>query len=577
MVLFNLNALSLLFEDITIKKMFFIPENVKLDLFSHAVLTSAGLKMASKGQNRLIDPKDGHTCPSLAGTPSLSERFSEQLAQFPLDEADCLGAGEIPSFFPPVVLYVKIERGVGHAKAIFFQEPAQFNYELLSAVGVKFVSGEWHKKEYLAHFTVDLTKHISSGTISDFAKTGYCNAFFLQHGTIGPTLEAGLTGAANDRIARARELGFKAVEKLGKLALKKPLQMSCQPPPPKQPFPFGDLVPLGFLLRCLNIAPGTPALGVRNELKHSLLAKRQGNLWSFQSGDIPTSTDSALVLLGVQDPESIQSLEEFSDGSGGYIPQLWSVERQPGKMVVGDFNRHWCESDFATTCLVRALRRDSRLPPYTSIDYLDRGFQTRSSLFFANPYLVDWTLAMAIAGDDEAEHLQERLKREILTSMNPDYSFGKFDIALSSALGILSLALLGQRDRTLLLAQARLSELMSPDGTWPVSIPFYSTLKMPDFPLGSPSQAETHVDSQQQIVWVGSSYYIITFYIDQYQMISTSLATLALSEEITSTKQEDDGSVTGVRADHPHSCLSQAEYIEAHALPPYVQNVPELR
>lgn len=576
MVLFNLNALSLLFEDITIKRMFFIPENVKLDLFSHAVLTSAGLKMASKGRNSLIDPKDGHTCPSLAGTPSLFERFSEQLAQFPLDEADCLGAGEIPSFFPPVVLYVKIERGVGHAKAIFFQEPSQFNYELLSAVGVKFVSGEWRQKEYLAHFTVDLSKHISSGTISDFSKTGYCNAFFLQHGTIGPTLEAGLTGAAQDRIARARELGFRAVEKLGKLALEKPMPMSCQPPSPKQPFPFGDLVPLGFLLRCLNIAPSSSSQGVRNELKHFLLAKRQGNLWSFQSGDIPTSTDSALVLLGVQDPESIQSLEEFSDGSGGYIPQLWSVERQPGKMVVGDYNRHWCGSDFATTCLVRALRRDSRLPPYTSIDYLERGFQTRSSLFFANPYLVDWTLAMAIAGDAGAEHLRKRLRREILTSMNADYSFGKFDIPLSTAFAILSLALLGQRDRTLLLAQARLSEFMSPDGMWPVSIPFYSTYKMPDFPLGPPSQAETHVDSQQQIIWVGSSYYVISFYVDQYQMISTALATLALSEEITSTKQENDGLVTDVRADHPHSCLSQSEYIEAHALPPYVQNVPEL-
>ena len=111
---------------------------------------------------------------------------------------------------------------------------------------------------------------------------------------------------------------------------------------------------------------------------------------------------------------------------------------------------------------------------------------------------------------------------------------------------------------------------------WPVSLPFYSTFKMPDLPLGLPVQAETPVDAKQQIAWVDNSYYVISFYVDQHQLISTALAVLALNEEVTSTKKENDWLISGAKADRSHGWSSQVEYIEAHALPPYVRKVHEL-
>lgn len=574
MVLFSLDALRSMFDDTTTKRMFFIPENMGLGLFSHAVLTSAGLRLANKDGSGITNPQDGCIGSSIGDEPSLYDRFSEQLALFPLDEADCLGVGEISPFFPPAVLYIKKISTLCEAKALFSQSPSQFNYELLQAVGVRYISEEKLSQGCLTHFTVDLTKHIHSGRLSDFSKTGYCNAFFLQQGSIGLTLEGGLIGAAKDWISFTRDRGLKSVNMLAKQALEQPMTMFCQPPPPKEAFPFGDLLPLGFLLKSLSILPDPSSSGAYQELREYLLSKRQDQLWSFQSGDIPTATDSALILLGISDPEAIQSLEVFSDGRGGYYPQLWSLHQQPAKMVVEDFNRHWCQADYTTTCLVRALRRSAGLAPVTTIDYLEGTFPYRSGLYFANPYLVDWTLAQAISGDEAAIGLREKLRREILAGMNADYSFGKYDIAFSSALAIISLAFLGQRDRTLLLAQRRLSDFMLPDGTWPEAIPFYSTFRLPDFPSVYSDTSERPNGSQEQIVSVGGAYYAISYYVDRHKLISTAIATLALSEEASPTRshQEPDKNVPAVLKSHPrYACSYQSEYITRFALPPYVR------
>ena len=90
----------------------------------------------------------------------------------------------------------------------------------------------------------------------------------------------------------------------------------------------------------------------------------------------------------------------------------------------------------------------------------NRVFGSRSGRYFANPYLVDWALARALEGDESAQELRDRLAGEILASMNEDHSFGLFDVPMSSAFAILSLAALGRRDRTLLLAQLRLMDFM---------------------------------------------------------------------------------------------------------------------
>jgi hypothetical protein len=571
MVLFNLDKLHTLFDPPTIKRMFELPVDITLDRFSHTILTSEGTRLAPNDGAALFNPQDGGAQPHFTSEASFGDRFASQLSHFPLDEADCLGVGELAPFFPPVVLFLKIQSNVGFASALFFHQPSQLNYELLQAVGVQFISGEWQNEDYLAHFCVDLNKHILAGILSNFSKTGYCNAFFLQHGTIGPTLEAGLVEAARHQIGRARDIGSKAVERLSRSAAQEPLWMLCQPPPPKQAFPFGDLVPIGFLLRALALHSNPEEVAIRKRLEGQLLEKRRQGLWSFQSGDINTSTDSALILLGVHLPEAVQALEIFSDGNGGYYPQLWSETNEDGKMPAADLNRHWLQADQATTYLARALRREAGLPELTSIDYLCSTFNARSGLYFANPYLVDWTLALALQGDDSAraEALREELLQEILASSNKDHTFGKFDVALSTAFAILSLAAIGYRGRTLLLSQMRLAEFMEDDGTWPVSTPFYSTFKLPDLPISQKNQESSLVDAGDQIVQVHNQLFAISYYIDQYKIISTAVAALALAEEHR-TKEEIPATAS---QNHPrYICQNQAEYIQAFALPAYIQD-----
>ena len=569
MVLFNLDALKALFDDDTIKRMFFIPKNVQLALFSHVVLTSDGGVLAPREGSALLNPQNDTARPAPKDGASLFERFSDKLSHFDLDEADCLGVGELEPFFPPALLYIKIKSGIGEAQALFSQEPIRANYELLQAVGVKYLAGEWQKAQYLARFSVDLSSHISAGRLSDFSKTGYCNAFFLRHGSIGPTLEKGLVDAARSKIEAARVLSLESIKKLGQQACKDSMPMLCQPPPPAKPFPFGDLVPLGFLLKALRSASAEPSIRKTfNKLEKLVLNKRQGELWSFHAEDITTSTDSALVLLGIQDPEAIQALETFSDGHEGYYPQLWSQEAQPGKMQVGDWNRHWCQSDFATTCLIRALRREAGMSTRTTVEYLEKSFESRGGLFFANPYLVDWALARAIRDDETALDLRKKLLKEVLASMNEDCSFGVFDRPLSTAFAVLCLAALEHRSRSMLLAQYRLSEYVRSGDAWPNAIPFYSTFKLPDFPIVKNDRQEQAGQSDEQIVQVDDQYHAISYYLDQHRMIETAVIALALSENCSEIENDLDKEIKIEKTCHPrYRCHSHSEYIATYVLP----------
>ena len=98
----------------------------------------------------------------------------------PVDESHCLGLGEQPPF-SPVILHLKIEDDLGKATAIFDREPCFEHYELLRAVGVKFVGGEVKDDYYLAGFQNRLPVHIHAGILSHFSRTAHCNVFFFQH------------------------------------------------------------------------------------------------------------------------------------------------------------------------------------------------------------------------------------------------------------------------------------------------------------------------------------------------------------------------------------------------------------
>lgn len=578
MVLFNLPAVRKLADDATTRAMYHLPPEVKLEPYSHVVLTSQGRFLAAHDRPELIEPLSGQSWSRQQGTPSLSDRFANQLALFSVNDADCLGLGEQPPF-SPVLLHVKIQSGYGQAQAIFEREPSGEHYELLRAVGVKFLGGECKGDYYLARFQNHLPVHIHAGILSHFSRTAHCNLFFLQQGQIDAALETGLLKAATVRIDRGRDRGLQALANLAHDACSHlPMAMICQPPPPSQPFPYGDLVPLGFVLKALNVAISDSSTGIRESnsgttivkacqtLNQFLLSKRQGHLWAFHTQRLVTSTDSVLILQGFNHPESVVALERFTDGLGGYYPQLWSTDPQPGEMRFDESYHHWCQSDFATACLVRALRQDAGLETKTPLEYLATRFEHRSGLYFANPYLVDWALACAIRSDESATPLRQELLTEMLASMNEDYSFGRYDVAMSTALAILTMAALGFRGRTMRMAQLRLLEFMDARGYWPVATPFYSSLHIGcdiDF---NPTQQPNN----SQIAQVQGQTHAISLYSDTHQMITTALAVLALSESCF-PENPDSHFVDRQPEVHPrYQSSNPIEYITKFALPPYL-------
>jgi len=343
--------------------------------------------------------------------------------------------------------------------------------------------------------------------------------------------------------------------------------MTCQPPPPQNRFGYGDLVPLGFLLKALNQSSRDTLARPTAQVREMLLAGRQGALWPFHRGRLVTATDSVLILQAIPDRGGVEALERFSDGRGRYYPQLWSQTKQPDRMVIDEANAHWCQPDFATTCLARSLRAELGLSQITPLQYLETHFETRSGLYFANPYLIDWALANAIRADAAAGSMKERLLKEILAGMNDDYSFGACDVALSTGFAILALAALGCRGRLLRLAQLRLLDMMDPaTGLWPNCTPFYSTFLAP---------ALNDTGDSSQILNVCGTRHELSLYIDRHRMIATAIAVLALGEHCDmSVRDIELRNATAVHS--RYQCRSHAEYIAEFALPPYVE-APEAR
>ena len=537
MVLFDLSTLRRLAVDETVRAMYSLPRGMDLDPYSHVVLTSRGTLVALRDEPKLLDPTDETVYAAAQREASLYRRFSDRFDRFPGDDVDCLGFGETPPF-PPVLLHLRAENGYGEANALFAEEPSGQHYELLKAIGVEYLGGSREGPYFVARFRNHLPTHIHAGVLARFSRTSHCNLFFLRHGSIDEPLESGLVEASTGRVNRAAEQARSAVLDLANEAESgEELTLTCQPPS-AGPFAHGDVVPPGFVLSVLNRPTSAASIfsnfEVRQKLMSILRPKRQGLLWPHHTGGSVSATATALVLHGLYDPEGVEELETFADGRGGYYPGT---------------DEHRGQTDYATTCLVRALRRDAGLDSKTSVEYLESGFRSRSGQYFANPYLVDWALARALEGDESAQELRDRLADEILGSMNDDHSFGLFDVPTSSAFAILSLAALGRRDRTLLLAQLRLMDFMEPDGTFPPGTPFYSARAGE---VGGPHE--------------------VSFFFDGRRAISTSAAALAL---LTKGSPAEELEPNGRRRGEAHPrywCRDHVEYVRRFAIPSYAHD-----
>jgi hypothetical protein len=584
LVLFRLSAIRTVVDEAMVRRMYFLPDTVRLDDFSHVILTSAGRFLARADPGHQLTSYGGEAPIGLSpGDASIRTRYAAELALLDLSNADCVGVGRKPDG-PPAFLRVTLNGMEGQAVALFDHRPSGLHYDLLPAVGVELVAVERAGHFHTARFSNRLPIHAKAGALSGFGRTAHCNDFFLNHGEIDEPLLNGLVQASEDRTRWGRMVCGAVLEKLAKAAPTRPPTMTCCPPPPQASHAYGDLVPLGLLLRALETVPhegnddAFAALGRRltvDALRRHLLDRRHNRLWPFHTGRLVTATDSALILLGLQDREAIEALEIFHTSADGYVPQLWSEHDEPDRMRVHPCNRHWRQADFATTCMIRGLRARARLPERTPLSVIESRFDRRSGLFFANPYLVDLCTALAIAEDPNARNLCKRLEREVIDSVNANGSFGRYDEPLSTALAILVLGTVGYRGRLLRLAQLRLVEHLESTDGWPVSTPFYSTFLLDRTEVARPGAREmeetTGAEETSGHLSVDGEVHEVSRYRDEHRVIFAAVAAMALN--VPCELREPDPNLVEHAPAHPrYRCRDLDEYVAGFALPPYAAN-----
>lgn len=566
LVFFRLNAIARFAEPDVVRRMFFLRNDTDLSLYSHVVLTSEGRYLAQVDGEQLIPVADEPLQLKQHEEPSTFTQYEGQLNILPLQNADCIGIGRNDKS-QPAFLHVKLEATHGEATAYLCQKPSERHYDLLPAIGVDYLGGEVTSSGYVARFRNRLATHVKAGVLSGFTRTENCNLFFIEHAEVNAQLAQGLQSAFRDRLTSGRHVIKTFLHKLAVKAMASPLAMTCLPPPPESAFPYGDLVPLGFLVRGIRtITQSQPASALLLQVHEDLTIKKlvrfvndakTDGLWAFHRGRLVTATDSALVLLGVLQNAPCEELETFADGHGSYLPQLSAEGDVYGKMESDFSNAHWRQADFATTCLIRGLRTESQSPTKTGPSVIAAGFDRRSGLFFANPYLVDWCTALALKNDSTLARLQERLLEEVLSSANPDGSYGQYDVGLSTGLAILCMESLGYHGPAMRLAQIRLLNLLDA-GPWPISTPFYSTFMQPQ----DTTPTSEHISCQGTL-------HALSLYRDGYRIVFSGVTGMALSVNSAVTDNEAPISRTDP---HPrYRCADLADYVARFALPPYIE------
>lgn len=493
--------------------------------------------------------------PSLAAEPfaaTVGASYAEPLALAAWEDADVIGLGRMADGGQVVMSGVVRDADRLDAQAILPLRPEpEARMHLLSGAGVTWLGCEPAGPRWRMRFRNRLARHLEAGRTAGFARTALCNEWFLRGCRMRADQEAGLVLAAQGRIAALREAAIGQAAALAVDSRRDPPRcMTCLPPPPGAPNPYGDLVPLGLLRAGLAAWGGRDprAQAAAELLARHLRARRQGPLWSFETGGLPTATDTALILLGLPDSEALAALDRFADPAdpSALLPQLCGAAA-PGVMAPDDDNLHWCLSDYATTALARGLRLRQGMPPRTPLSWLEARFAARHGLFLANPYLVDLCVALALR-DAPDSALRERLAAEILSSRNPDGSFGRFDLALSTACAVAALGRLGVAPGAVHAGQLGLADLWIERQGWPETTPFFSTL------------VEDAGDGR-------GARHRVTLYADSFRAVTLGMVLLALAEA---------GDPLGAGADpsdapgKPGGCYLHASavaYVTGHVVP----------
>lgn len=501
----------------------------------------------------LVDPH-GNTEPPLSATPAantVASVYATELAGAGWDQADVIGFGRTHDGGRVTMAGRFVDNDRLEATAILPAAPAtEALMPLLAGVGVTYLGGQQTETGFSARFVNRLSRHLEAGRAASFMRTALCNDWFLSGCVMQPEQAASLVQAARDRIAITAEAVLSQATALAaQLRTMPPLCMTCLPPPPAAPFPYGDLVPLGLLRFGLRawIAQDRRALAAAQLTRKHLLARRQGALWSFETGGLPTAADTALVLLGLPDPDAIAALAVFRTPDGRAIVPQHCGPAAPGVMEPDETNRHWCHPDYATTALTCALQRPERLDTLP-MDWLVQHFDDRHGLFIANPFLVDLALALAIRTGD-ANPLPARLTAEILAARNPDGSFGRYDKPLSTACAITALGALGTAPGAVHRGQLALADMGLDEPVWPEATPFYSTL------------LEDRHDGR-------GPRHRITLYADTFRMITLGMILQAFAQPGDPFGEAADPARREPAQPHPrYRCEHASAYVAHHVVP----------
>lgn len=516
-------------DDVTVRGAFGLPPELELDRVTHVALTSGGPYALRDGK---LEPYASGPPAGLDGA-SLGDAYAGLLGRLDVERAACIGLGRLDGY-PPVVMAVELDAdGAGRGEALFAAPPSRQAWELLAAVGVRPVGDTETVEEGALHrvrFAYSLSTHLEAARLGKFARTASCNRFFLRHGELDGQLGDGLVSAARDRLAAVRQTAFDEALDLaeaGLLGELAPMTAVCA----RRREPYGDTVPLALLLAALGRVPSADRLDRTLEavtgLRALLRSLEHDGGWAFHRGTVTTGLDSALVLLGLRDPAALDALERFREPSGGYSADR-TGEPGPSTVAANPATAHWRGPDLATTALVRALRRSEGLPA-TPAGWFSARFAGRSSVFVANPWLLDWLLALALEADPDAAaaELRSRLAAELLAGRNEDGSFGGPDErVLATASAVLALHALGVRDRRLALAQLALAGEASrwrSAGRAP-AVPFVSSVR-----LGSDSAAVRRLLRGDGVVLADGEPFELTLYEDTSGAVAAALVALALS------------------------------------------------
>jgi hypothetical protein len=563
-VLFDPVALGRIADPVTLAAAFHLPGPHSLQGCAAVALAPGGACLVSEDA---ADWLAGRPAPPAASDASLFAAQAGRIAALHSEAPICLGLGRCDDGTGVALMVNVAGEAQAVAEAALDQPPDTSGYELLGACGVSYGGTARRGKFHVACFENLLAAHLLNGLLAGFSRTFNCNRFFLAGARIDAAVGAGLLQAGAARVAAARQAVHHELLGLAQAARRGALHMTCRPPAPAPAEPMGDLVPLGLLLRALRrVGSDPPTQAAALLLVRHLQRHAKAGLWPFESGRLPTAIDSGLVLLGLDDAEAVAGLERFATPQGGVLPQLFSPDGGEGVMRAEPATRHWCQPDFATTALAVHLRRRHGLDASAGAAWLQARFACRGSLFIANPFLLDWLLALALAeGGPELTAARAALAQEVAAAMDGGHGFGGFDPVLSTSCAILALAALGRRGRLLRCAQIALANLALRPAPPATPVPFCSSLA-----LARSGPALHHA----VMVRVSNGWHALTLYEDTFRMIETALRALALAEPADPSVCDLPSAAERAACHARYRCATVVEYVARHALPPYVEDLP---